>query len=65
MADAASWSPPRPILEPGPDAGPGNVVVVGEPSIATVDGHRELYFVYAREATDGTLDLDIGRVRSR
>lgn len=65
MADAASWSQPRPILEPGPATGLGNVVVVGEPSIATIDGHRELYFVYAREATDGTLDLDIGRVRSR
>jgi hypothetical protein len=65
MSDAASWSAPRPILEPSSDTATGEAVVVGEPSIATVDGHRELYFVYARTVADGTLDLDIGRVRSR
>lgn len=65
MTDAASWSAPRPILEPGTTVATGEAVVVGEPSIATVDGRRELYFVYGRPAADGTLDLDIGRVRSR
>lgn len=65
LTDAASWTPPRTVLAPGSDTAAGNVVVVGEPSVATALATRELYFVYGRRTADGTLDLDVGRVTAR
>ena len=65
MGSSSSWSTPRTVLAPGTDTGTGTVVVVGEPSVATLAPSRELYFVYGQRVVDGTLDLDIGMVRAR
>ena len=66
LDDPGAWSPDAVVLDGDPAAAaPGEVLGVGEPSIATVDGRRELFFVVVQVAADGTLDLDVGRVRER
>jgi hypothetical protein len=65
MTSASSWTTPRTILAPGTETTTGTIAVVGEPSVAIARSPRELYFVYARVADDGTLDLDVGMVPAR
>jgi hypothetical protein len=66
MENAASWSATRTILAPETTGTPavGAIVAVGEPSVATVDGVKELYFVYAVREADH-LNLDVAFVRAR
>ena len=66
MDVAGSWSATRVILAPDTavDAPVGAIVAVGEPSVAIVDGKKELYFVYAVREADH-LNLDVAVVRER
>lgn len=66
MDVAGSWSATRTILAPDTSGAPpvGAVVAVGEPSVATVNGVKELYFVYAVREADH-LNLDVAVVRAR
>jgi len=65
FGDSGSWSTARTIL--GDDAtaiADGNIVGVGEPSVAERDGRKELYFVFVERLADH-LNLDIGVVPAR
>jgi len=63
---AASWSTAVTELATVPSDTPGDIIVLGEPSVAHLpDGGVELYFVYARRGPTGGAELDVGRVRRR
>ena len=57
-----SWSDPVVVIQPASIA-TGNLVAVGEPSIATQNGKTYLYFIYAidrgAEAATGVRDFDL------
>lgn len=64
VGSAASWGPPAVLLAPqaaGLQA--GSVVVVGEPTVATIAGQEVLFFVYGLRQPDGSLNLRVGFVR--
>jgi hypothetical protein len=63
LDSAASWSTPATLLLPSASAVAGNVVVVGEPTIATINGVQVLYFVYAIYQVNGSVNLRAGFVR--
>jgi len=66
FASVDAWSTPRVDLQGRPLATePGAILGAGEPTVAEVDGKRELYFIFVERAGDGTLNLDVGRVRHR
>ncbi len=71
LADEASWSAPSLELDPAPTSGVGDILVVGEPSVAVVDGKRVLFFVYGRVRAVGDpsgfpdIDMQIGMVEQR
>lgn len=74
-ANAANWSAPVTILQKDTGTGVvdaadiGKIIAIGEPTVAVIDGHRVLYFVYARvraiDPITGHADLDfqVGLVR--
>ena len=66
MNASAAWAEPVVVLDGDRRArNEGEVIGTGEPTIATVDGRRELYFIFAEKAADGTLNFDVGRVTER
>jgi hypothetical protein len=62
-ADAGSFSDLQTELahDTNPSEGAGEVVAVGQPTLALVDGGAELFFVYYRR-TDGGFNGQVGRV---
>ncbi len=70
-ANPANWSAPIDILTSGTTVQADEVVAVGEPTIATREGRRILYFVYARVRATGDptgladLDFQAGYVEHR
>ena len=60
---AASWGAPVTLLESDASALPGKVIVVGEPTIATIDGVEVLFFIYGIQQADGSVNLRAGQVR--
>jgi hypothetical protein len=63
LGSASSWGPPAVLLAPqsaGVQA--GSVVVVGEPTVATIDGRQVLFFVYGIQQADGSINLRAGHV---
>ena len=71
LADESSWSTPSLELAPAPTSNVGDVLVVGEPSVAVIDGKRVLFFVYGRVRAVGDpsgfpdIDMQIGMVEQR
>ena len=66
MSRSAAWEEPEIVLAgDARSRGAGEIIAVGEPSIATYGGRRELYFVFAERVADGTLNLDVGRITQR
>ncbi|MEZ0312661.1 MAG: Ig-like domain-containing protein [Myxococcota bacterium] len=71
LADAASWTVPSVELAPAPTSNVGDILAVGEPSVAVIDGKRVLFFVYGRIRAVGDpsgfpdLDMQIGMVEQR
>ncbi|MBU1425849.1 MAG: hypothetical protein KJ681_09530 [Gammaproteobacteria bacterium] len=63
LDSAASWSTPVPLLVPSASAIAGNVIVVGEPTIATINGIQVLYFVYGIYQANGSVNIRAGFVR--
>lgn len=62
-AGDAAWTVPVPML--GPDAmGGGEIIAVGEPTIAHVGPETWMYFVYIQKTAAG-YDANVGRVRKR
>ena len=41
----------------------GGVLVIGEPSVATIGGREVLFFVYGLQLADGSINLRVGSVR--
>ncbi len=65
-AVAGSWAAPEVLLGAAFGANVGDIIVLGEPSVARPEaGVEELYFIYAKRAPGGGLNLDVGRVRKR
>lgn len=66
MGSSAAWAEPETVLTgDARSSGAGEIIAVGEPTIASVGGRRELYFVFAERVADGSLNLDVGRVAAR
>ncbi|ACY15589.1 PD40 domain-containing protein [Haliangium ochraceum] len=66
LTDASAWSSARVELEGTPLApDTGAILAIGEPTVAELDGRRELYFIFAERVADGTFNLDVARVASR
>lgn len=71
LAVAASWSNPRVALQHASSIAKQSIIVLGEPSIATIDGKSVLFFVYGRvrEVNDASgipdIDMQIGYVPAR
>ena len=66
MSSGAAWETPQVVLAgDARSSGAGEIIAAGEPTIATVGGQRELYFVFAERVADGSLNLDVGRVPQR
>lgn len=66
MSERAAWAEPEKVLDGERRANrDGEIMGTGEPTIATFDGRRELYFVFAERSPDGSLNLDVGRVVER
>ncbi len=65
LDQAASWSAPHVVMDGNLAAGAEEVLGVGEPSVATVGGRRELYFVFVVRNAEGLLDLGVGMVPAR
>jgi hypothetical protein len=63
LGNPASWGAPTTMLAPSASSTTGNVVVVGEPTIATINGVQVLYFVYAIYQADGSVNIRAGYVR--
>ena len=63
LGSATSWAAPTTLLAPSTSATTGNVVVVGEPTIATINGVQVLYFVYAIYQANGSVNIRAGYVR--
>ena len=63
LDSAASWSTPVTLLSPSASAQAGNVIVVGEPTIATINGIQVLYFVYGIYQANGSVNVRVGFVR--
>jgi hypothetical protein len=65
VGSAASWGSPTVLLAPQ-SAGvqTGSVIVVGEPTLATIGGQQVLYFVYGLQQADGSVNLRVGHVRN-
>lgn len=61
-ASDATWGPEQSELSLF--GGEGNVVSIGEPSLATVDGVTWMYFLYGTTQGDG-LNGNVGRIRLR
>jgi hypothetical protein len=64
MANPASWAAPVTLFAPAnvaPQA--GSVVVVGEPTVATIGGQEVLFFVYGIHQTNGSVNLRAGYVK--
>jgi hypothetical protein len=64
LASASSWSGPTTLLAPqvtGLQA--GSVEVIGEPTVATINGQAALFFVYGLYQADGSVNLKAGYVR--
>jgi hypothetical protein len=59
----ATWGPEQSELSLF--GGEGNVVSIGEPSLATVDGVTWMYFLYGTTTAAGGLDANVGRIRLR
>ncbi len=66
MNVSAAWAEPVVVLDGDRRArDEGEIIGTGEPTIATVEGRRELYFIFAEKAADGSLNFDVGRVTER
>ncbi len=66
FSTTSSWGKIETVLKgEGFSAKEGRIIGVGEPSIANVNGHRELYFVYIIVTSEGTMDLNVAFVKSR
>lgn len=66
MSSGAAWTTPEVVLAgDARSSGAGEIIAAGEPTIATVGGQRELYFVFAERVADGSMNLDVGRVPQR
>ena len=66
LTDEASWTSARVELDGTPLAPEiGAILAIGEPTVAARGATDELYFIFAERASDGTLNLDVGRVESR
>ncbi len=66
FSEKDSWEKPVIVLKgDGFSAKKENILGVGEPTIAKIGTKQELYFVYIIKTEQGTLDLNIGRVKSR
>lgn len=64
IGSADSWGAPTVLLAPQSAAWQtGSVIVVGEPTVATVNGQEVLYFVYGLYQADGSVNLRAGYVR--
>lgn len=63
LANPVAWGTPTTLLTPGTGATAGNVVVVGEPTVATINGVQVLYFVYAIYQANGSVNIRAGYVR--
>lgn len=64
LSSASSWSAPVTLLAPpGTAAQTGSLIVVGEPTVATINGVRVLYFIYGIYKADGSVNLRAGYVR--
>ncbi len=64
IGSATSWGSPILLLAPGSTVfQSGNVTVVGEPTVATINGQDVLYFVYGLQQADGSINLRAGYVR--
>ncbi|HEY8099513.1 MAG TPA: hypothetical protein VIF82_02075 [Burkholderiaceae bacterium] len=64
LANASSWGSPTVLLAPqaaGVQA--GSVIVIGEPTMATINGQQMLYFIYGLYRADGSVNLRAGYVR--
>jgi hypothetical protein len=63
LGSAASWSGPTVLLSPQiTGLQPGSVNVVGEPTVATIDGNAVLFFVYGLYQADGSINVRVGYV---
>ncbi|MFZ2160881.1 MAG: hypothetical protein WAW02_01565 [Sideroxyarcus sp.] len=60
---AASWGAPVSLLDPDTIAEAGSVIVIGEPTVATINGVEVLYFIYGIYQADGSVNLRAGYVR--
>jgi hypothetical protein len=60
---ASSWSAPTVLLAPGSSLQSGSVIVVGEPTVATIDAQQVLFFIYGIYQADGSINLRAGYVR--
>ncbi|MBI2800504.1 MAG: hypothetical protein HYX63_09535 [Gammaproteobacteria bacterium] len=66
MSASSAWAEPEEVLSGDLSArADGEILGAGEPTIATFNGRRELYFVFAERASDGSLNFDVGRVPER
>lgn len=66
MNVSAAWAEPVVVLDGDRRArDESEIIGTGEPTLATVEGRRELYFIYAEKAADGSLNFDVGRVAER
>jgi hypothetical protein len=64
-ARADGWSGERSIVRPGGAiTNVGDIVTIGEPSIARIAGETWLYFVYVVRTANG-LDANVGRIRQK
>lgn len=62
--DASSWGAPTVLLSPQPQQSEtGSMIIVAEPTMATVNGIEELYFIYGLQQADGSVNLRAGLVR--
>lgn len=66
MSREAAWATPERVLDGDRRArGAGEIVGVGEPTIAGTGAERQLYFLFAEQDADGSLNFDVGRVAQR
>jgi hypothetical protein len=61
---ASSWGNPLVLLAPQSGAvAAGNITIVAEPSMATIDGSKVLFFIYGLHQSDGSVNLRAGYVQ--
>ncbi len=66
FSEPSSWEKVISVLKgDGFSATDGHILGVGEPTVAKVDAHKELYFIYIIKTKEGIYDLNVGMVRSR